>query len=99
MPVESLIRQAGLRIPINSLFFAAEHEGNVINQEFIRYVKKPFRLRAIDLRTMCTVCKMDGDCLCYLFQIRHVMLGCYWGTEDDYQQLSDWLNLADLREV
>ena len=98
MSVPSLARQAGLKIPINSLFFAAEHEGNVINQEFLDYVRRPPRFGTVDFRTMCTVCNMDGDCLCYLFQIRHVMLDCYWGEEDDYRQLSDWLTLADLHE-
>ena len=35
--VQTLAQQAGLRIPINALFFAKETEGNVINQEFFSH--------------------------------------------------------------
>ena len=95
MSVQSLAQQAGLKIPIMSLFFAAEHEGNAINQHFLDYVVIHRKLCIRDLRSMCTVCKMDGDCLCYLFQIRQFMIDCYWGTEDDYTKLEDWLSLTN----
>lgn len=96
MSVQSLAQQAGLKIPVKNLFFAREHEGNVINQEFMRYVKLRRSIRRQeDLVTMCKVCKQDGDCLCYLFQIRHMMIDCYWCTEDDYKVLGDWLTLSN----
>ena len=95
MEVQSLAQQAGLRIPVNHLFFAAEHQGNVINQEFIHHVWIHRRLSTRDLRALCKVCKKNGDCLCYLFQIRHMMIDCYWNTEADYQYLSDWLTLTN----
>ena len=95
MSVPSLKHLAGLRIPINSLYFAAEHEGNVINQEFLAYVRMPPRYGNANLRAMCKICEMDGDCLCYLFLIRHIMMDCYWGTEKDFQVLGDWLSLAN----
>ena len=93
MTVPPLVHLAGVKIPIKSLFFAAEHEGNVINQEFLPYVNIHPRLGNVDLRTMCDVCRVDGDCLCYLFQIRHFMLEFYWGSIEDYRHLGDWLSL------
>ena len=95
MEVQSLAQQAGLKIPIKHLFFAAEHHGNAINQEFIQFVIVPRKFYPKNLRAVCGVCKKDGDCLCYLFQIRHFMIECYWGTELDYQVLGDWLTLTN----
>lgn len=95
MSVQSLAQQAGLKIPLNSLFFAEEHEGNVINQEFIKYVLIHRNFPGRGLRKMCTVCNKDGNCLCYLFMIRHFMLDCYWGKEEDYAKLEDWLTLTN----
>ena len=91
MSIPSLAKLSGRKIPMEVLFFAAEHEGNVINQEFIDsvHVHRDFQQR--DLRSMCQVCNQNGDCLCYLFQIRHMMIECYWGTEADYRSLGDWL--------
>ena len=95
MEVQSLTQQAGLKIPISHLFFAAEHQGNVINQEFIQHVEIHRKLATKDLRSLCQVCTKNGDCLCYLFQIRHMMIECYWNTELDYQYLDDWLILTN----
>ena len=95
MEVQSLTQQAGLKIPINHLFFAEEHQGNVINQEFLHHVKIPRKLGIRDLRSLCEVCKKNEDCLCYLFQIRYMMIECYWNTELDYQFLGDWLTLTN----
>ncbi len=91
MPVTSLLHLAGRRIPVNSLFFADEHHGDVINREFMAQVRLPRGFRRANLRAICKVCKMDGDCLCYLFQIRQFMIDCYWANEEDYQKLEDWL--------
>jgi len=87
----SLAQLAGRKIPINSLFFAAEHQGNVINQEFISQIHLCRGMRRSTLRALCRVCKQDGDCLCYLFMIRQRMISCYWRSEDDYLYLKDWL--------
>ena len=99
MTPQSLAQQAGLKIPIKHLFFAEEHQGYVINQEFITYVKPHRMLRNVDLRIMCRICNQNGDCLCYLFQIRHTMIDCYWNTRDDYQRLEDWLTLTNRHAV
>ena len=95
MSVESLARQAGLKIPLMTLFFAREHEGNVINQVFIDHVRQHPKICHTDLRSMCTVCNKNGDCLCYLFQIRHMMIDAFWNNEEDYQRLEDWLNIGN----
>ena len=96
---QSLAQQAGLKIPLKHLFFAAEHQGKVINEEFLAYVRPHRMLQRINLRAMCRVCKQDGDCLCYLFQIRHMMIDCYWNTEADYQKLEDWLTLTNRHAI
>ena len=95
MSIQSLAEQAGLKIPTKSLFFAQEHEGNVINQVFLNHVKIHPRVASSDLRSMCKVCNKNGDCLCYLFQIRHTMIDCFWNTEEDYQYLEDWLVIGN----
>lgn len=95
MPVQSLIQQAGLKIPIAALFFAEEHHGTVINQNFIQYVWRPRSWERCNLREKCTVCKKNGDCLCYLFQIRHTMIDEFWGEENDHAELGDWLTLTN----
>ena len=95
MTVQSLAQQAGLKIPVKYLFFAAEHEGNAINQVLLEHVYIHPKLLCKDLRNMCQVCRMDGDCLCYLFMIRHFMIECYWGEEGDYAKLEDWLTLTN----
>ena len=97
MPIPSLAQIAGKKIPINALFFATEQEGNVINQVFLNQVRiHPwFGLNPpvhASWRNVCKVCKQDGDCLCYLFQIRHMMMDRCWNTEEDYRYLEDWLN-------
>ena len=95
MPVPNLAQLAGRKVPIRDLFFAAEHQGNVVNQEFIGQIWIHRDLRRVNLRTMCRVCNQDGDCLCYLFMIRHYMIECYWGEAEDYQKLEDWLVLPN----
>lgn len=95
MSVQSLAQQAGLRIPIKSLFYAQEHEGNVINQEFLAYVRPHRIIARTDLRALCKICRKNGDCLCYLFQIRQEMMDSYWGSMDDYLYLKDWLTLTN----
>ena len=95
MPIQSLIQQAGLRIPTAALFFAEEHHGTVINQNFIQYVKRPRGWEKTNLREVCGVCRKNGDCLCYLFQIRNTMFEVAWGEESDYIDLEDWLNLRN----
>ena len=94
MSVQSLTEQAGLRIPLNALFFAKETEGFVINNEFLQYVRIHPKLQNKELRNACA-CKKNGDCLCYLFQIRHMMIDQYWNTKEDYQELGDWLTLEN----
>ena len=95
MSIQSLAEQAGLKIPTNALFFAQEHEGNVINQVFMEHVRRHPRIVQTDLESMCQVCNKNGDCLCYLFQIRHMMIECFWNTEDDYLHLQDWLVIGN----
>ena len=92
--VQSLAQQAGLRIPIKSLFFATEPEGNVINQEFFQYLRIHPKYGSTDMKNLCD-CNIDGDCLCYLFKIRHMMMDCYWATPTDYVFLADWLTLSN----
>ena len=91
MPVQKLTQLAGRRIPIKDLFFATEYQGNVVNQEFMDQVRRHRDLQRQNFRTMCNVCKQDGDCLCYLFMIRQMMIDCYWGRVEDFQILGDWL--------
>ena len=81
------------------LFLAEEHEGNAINQEFLKYVRIHPKLPDKHLRSMCKVCKKDGDCLCYLFMIRQFMIDCYWGNEEDYTELGDWLTLTNIHAM
>ena len=95
MSVQRLEEQAGLRIPLNALFFATEPQGKVINEVFLDSVRIHPKLGHQDLRAMCTVCKKDGDCLCYLFLIRHMMIDSYWGSEMDHQHLCDWVTLPN----
>ena len=94
MPVQSLVEQAGLKIPVAALFFAYEHEGTVINNNFIQHVRIHTKLQHCNLRQMCS-CNKNGDCLCYLFQIRHLMIDQYWNTQSDYIELGDWLTLTN----
>lgn len=92
MSVQSLIQQAGLKVPIAALFFANEHEGNIINVNFIHYVRRFRSWERRNLREQCK-CGQDGDCLCYLFQIRHMMIEEFWCEETDFMELGDWLSL------
>ena len=91
MSVPSLAVQAGKKIPLNALFFATEPEGNVINQVFINSIAVNPKLCLGDLRHLCKTCNQNGDCLCYLFRIRHMMMDIFWAQPHDYFMLQDWL--------
>lgn len=90
--MSTLAQLALARIPARQIDHMTAQEKTVVHYELFPICYRPRGYQQFNLYDVCD-CVNYGRCLCYLRLIRNELQDQYWGTDQDFENLSGWIRV------